>query len=198
MKAPIIGFKCATYPNGSVTQWFGENPGLYKELGLNAHNGIDVVAPWGTPIFCVDGGVVAEVKNDAGGYGMHVRIVNHDREWTYGHLSAINVSVGEGIEEGRCIGNMGNTGFVVSGQTPFWKYNPYAGTHLHLGLRLIDDSSPWKVNYNNGMIVVGIKDYDNGYKGAVSFKLEDDDTTENVTQYLTLISLYNKIIQIIK
>ena len=58
---------------------------------------------------------------------------------------------------------MGNTGFVVSNNTGsgFWKNNPYKGTHLHIGVRLLKPKrGGWKyegcptewesVNYGNG------------------------------------------------
>jgi hypothetical protein len=47
---------------------------------------------------------------------------------------------------------MGNTGFVVSNDrgNGYWEANPYAGTHVHFGLRL------WKkgevLNYDNGSL----------------------------------------------
>jgi murein DD-endopeptidase MepM/ murein hydrolase activator NlpD len=47
-------------------------------------------------------------------------------------LTRIDVFLGQQVEAGAQIGLMGNTGFIVSGLTPYWRYNPYAGTHLHL------------------------------------------------------------------
>jgi hypothetical protein len=49
---------------------------------------------------------------------------------------------------------MGNTGFVVSGNTPYWEVNPYAGTHVHFGLRLYKDGQ--------------VQNYDNGFKGSIN------------------------------
>lgn len=163
--------KWATYPLGDVTQWYAQNPKLYESMGLKGHNGIDIVRPWGEHLYAVEGGVVCDLKDDPSGYGMHVRILStvkargEYREWTYGHLSHINVKLGEKVAEGQYIGNMGNTGFVVSGSTPYWGSNPYAGTHLHLGCRdIIGSSTGWKYPYE-GSPKVRVVDYENGYKG---------------------------------
>lgn len=162
---PFKDFKNAPYPKGSITQYFGENPALYSRfMGLKAHNGHDYVAPWGTPLYAVDEGYVSDVKDSPEGYGKHVRTKSSKfkdgkiAEWTYGHLSKIGVSKGQYVKVGDYIGDMGNTGFVVSSQNAngFWKYNPYLGTHLHLGVR-----------YYNAK---GVLDYDNGYFGSVDFK----------------------------
>jgi len=171
MTNPIKDCKWVLYPTGDITQHFGQNPKLYESLGIKGHNGTDIVRPWGEHLFAVEDGIVCEVKEDPGGYGMHVRIL-HDtgknkeyREWTYGHLSYIHVKLGQKVSEGQYIGNMGNTGFVVSGNTPFWSSNPYAGTHLHIGYRLARLSSTgWKYSFE-GSPKIEIVDYNNGYKG---------------------------------
>lgn len=167
MKPPIDGFKCKSYPEGHVTQWFAENPHLYRRWGLAYHSGIDIVSPHGTPIFAVEGGVVVRTKRDPGGFGKHVVIMADNLLWTYAHLHKIHVVEGKVLEEGDQIGLMGNTGFVVSGQTPFWKGgNPYAGTHLHIGCRRFKlDDKGWR--YSEHMPFITILGYDNGVKGAI-------------------------------
>lgn len=199
---PIKNFKAELYPKGSVTQWFGENPALYKQrMGLDGHNGIDIVAPWGTPLFAVEGGIVAETKDTPEGYGKHLRILSEDSnsEWTYGHNSENLVKVGDIVRAGDHIANMGNTGFVVSGATPFWKYNPYAGTHLHLGRREIKFTSRgWRYHPNTPAIEVLY--YNNGFKGAIDFRemLPDspDDTIRGLQ--LTLISALNTLVELLQ
>lgn len=209
MKHPISGYKNSSYPIGSVTQWFGENRQLYFErMGMEGHNGIDIVAPWGTPIYAVEGGVVVDTKESPDGYGKHIRILTdadgngYCNEWTYGHASENLVKLGDRITEGQMIQKMGNTGFVVSGATPFWKHNPYAGTHLHLGFRFCR-LNPVGFQYNPTAPKMSVVDYHNGYFGSINFKEKLDIETQedaNVIKglQLTVISLINQILVILR
>lgn len=179
---PIKGFKNRLYPQGQVSQWFGSNPEMYlAAIKTNGHNGEDIVSPHGTPLYAVESGVVCEVRTDPSGYGMHVRFLTGNpkdkttinREWTYGHLSAIFVKIGDEIKVGQKIANMGNTGFVVSSINGggFWVdgSNKYAGTHLHLGCREFKyDSKGWQYNALTPKITV--LNYDNGFLGSIDFK----------------------------
>lgn len=193
MTPPIKGYINKKFPRGSVTQWFGENPSLYqRNVCINnapchpsmtcpsgqgcliGHNGIDVVAPWGTPLYAIEGGTVVEVNDSPTGYGKHIRWISEPdkngicREWTYGHNSENLVKVGQKIKEGHHVANMGNTGFVVSGSTPYWEHNPYAGTHVHIGMRqVVISPNGWQYAPNTPRIVV--MDYYNGYFGSVDF-----------------------------
>lgn len=172
MNEPIKGFRAAAYPQGDITQFFGENRDLYEACcKMIGHNGIDIVRAYGTPILCVETGKVVEVKSDPAGYGEHIRILSTDNEWVYGHLSQINVALGQIMASGDVIGLMGNTGFVVSGSTPYWKYNPYAGTHLHLGRRpchpfVQGTDTQWDLSYPTGDKAILTSDYNNGYFGS--------------------------------
>jgi murein DD-endopeptidase MepM/ murein hydrolase activator NlpD len=121
-------------------------------------------------MFAVEDAWVVEVKDSADGYGKHVRLISKDfkREWTYGHCADIWVKLNQEVRGGQFIARMGNTGFVVSGNTPYWGTNPYAGTHLHLGLRFIElDKRGW--TYPGCTVVPKFKtlNYDNGVKGSV-------------------------------
>lgn len=191
-KAPFKGFIKASAPFGSISQYFGDNPSLYDKVCpiadkplkcLIGHNGIDLVAPWGTPLLAVCDGIIAEVNNSATGYGKHIRLVTNELEITYGHLSEINVVVGQYVKAGDVICKMGNTGFVVSSHdgNGFWKAgsNKYAGTHLHLGVRKVKDNV--------------ILNYENGYFGSVDFidLLPDDGVvdTEEVAREGILVAI---------
>lgn len=173
MTPPIKNCTWATHPLGDISQWFGVNKNLYASLGLAGHNGIDIVRPWGERLYAVEDCIVANVKSDPGGYGKHVRLFSKDlkREWTYGHLAAFTIKVGDELKEGDIVGVMGNTGFVVSGQTPYWNTNPssgtsHPGTHLHFGLRLIqEDKRGW--SYPDSKIKIKTLNYSNGFKGAI-------------------------------
>lgn len=170
MKPPIKNCVWAKYPYGDVSQWFGENKKLYSKLDLDGHNGIDIVRPHGEHMYAVEDGIIVDVKDTPDGYGKHFRLFNKlmNREWSYGHCSYIGVKVGQTVRAGQFVATMGNTGFVVSGNTPFWGQNPYAGTHLHLGLRRIKpDSKGW--SYPESDIKIKTQNYDNGFKGSVDF-----------------------------
>jgi murein DD-endopeptidase MepM/ murein hydrolase activator NlpD len=173
MHAPIKNCIWAKHPLGDITQHFGENPALYRsysDLGLKAHNGIDLVRPHGTHMYAIEDGIVVDVKDDAGGYGKHVRLFNKQvsREWTYGHCHFIGVRVGQQVRAGQFVATMGNTGFVVSGDTPFWTGggNSYGGTHLHLGVREVQES-PTGWAYPQSTIKIRVRNYQNGYRGSI-------------------------------
>lgn len=172
MHSPVKNFNFLKYPHGDCTQWFSESPELYKQFsGLEGHNGIDIVRPWGEHLFAVEDGTICDAGEDTG-HGLHVRILSapdskgvmHD--WVYGHMSYVHVKSGDKVKAGQYLGNIGNTGFVVSSQNAggFWKANPYAGTHLHLGVRdVVHDKEGFKyTGYNRGIRVLN---YSNGYKG---------------------------------
>jgi len=203
MRAPIENFVSKDYPSGSITQWFGENHHLYNDprhkVRMDGHNGIDIVAPWRTPLLAVETGIIVDVKRAEDGYGRHIRLLGDEKhgiyqyQWVYGHCEDIFVEVGDRVEAGQIIGRMGNTGFVISGNTPFWNYNPYAGTHLHLGRRRVQVVSTGS-KYPGSDIGMKYKDYDNGYYGYEDFRLDlekaSSDTSYRAKQ-LTIISLLN-------
>lgn len=205
MKLPFAGCKLREYPTGVITQLFGGNYELYRKFGMNGHNGVDLVAPHGTPLLAVEDARVVVVKDDPSGFGKHVRLRSTKkyagayREWTYGHCHTISVKEGSLVDEGEQIATMGNTGFVVSGNTPFWKYNPYAGTHLHLGLRFLKPSKTgWSHRGDN--IKYDVKNYDNGFKGAVdplpelvASRTDEDKLMAMKAQLLTIQSILNSL-----
>jgi murein DD-endopeptidase MepM/ murein hydrolase activator NlpD len=204
MIAPIKKFNSSAAPKGSITQYFGENPALYKRFDLAGHNGIDCVAPHGTPMYAVQSGTVMEMKDTPDAFGKHLRFITASKngvcnQWTYAHCDKIFVKQGDKIKEGDLIAHMGNTGFVVSGATPYWEVNPFAGTHLHLGLRKVKRSSKgW--SYPGSNIKIEVLNYDNGYKGAIDPLPELGEVVESpdVQAQLTMISLLNQIISLYK
>jgi murein DD-endopeptidase MepM/ murein hydrolase activator NlpD len=77
------------------------------------HEGLDFAAPIGTPIFAGAAGVVDFVRLvDPGfGYGKAVRIKHSGRYTTWhGHLSRVDVSVGQTVAAGQQIALSGNSG----------------------------------------------------------------------------------------
>lgn len=87
------------------------------------HEGIDLAAPTGTPIFSTADGEVIFAGWQRG-YGNLIKI-RHElgTETRYGHLSRIRVKVGQKVSRGALIGDMGNTGRST-------------GSHLHYEVRV--------------------------------------------------------------
>ena len=117
-------------------------------------------------------------------------------------MSSISVELGNVVSQGTEIGKCGNTGFVISGATPYWKYNPYAGTHLHFGIREFQSrqgTQPYNIQYANG-IQGTVLNYDNGFLGSIDPApfIEWDNTQEIKNLQLTVISLANQVIALLK
>lgn len=75
------------------------------------HNGLDIAANGGPPIYAADSGRVVTVLYQTHGYGYHV-IVDHGNGYKtlYAHMSRIAVSVGQNVSRGDKLGSMGSTG----------------------------------------------------------------------------------------
>ena len=87
------------------------------------HNGIDLAAPTGTPVYATADGVVTRA-NWFSTYGLYVSIDHGaDLETRYAHLSKLSVADGERIEKGDIIGYVGSTGRST-------------GPHLHYEVRI--------------------------------------------------------------
>jgi len=110
-----------------VTQYFGntsfstQNPAIYSGQG---HNGIDLDASIGTPIYAARGGKIAGIGNTDiicpnSSYGNWI-LIEHDNGLStlYAHLSLVAVSQGKIVSGEDIIGYTGNTGYST-------------GPHLH-------------------------------------------------------------------
>lgn len=125
--------------NGRLTQKWGST----SETGFindyyKFHNGIDIAAPIGTPIYTAKEGVVAAIgDNDKYAYGKWVAI-DHENGLTtlYGHLSLQSVSKGTKVKKGQKIGYMGSTGFSTGSHLHFTVYatNTFQTTQRWYGL----------------------------------------------------------------
>ena len=171
---PVKNAILAKWPKGQITQGFGENPGRYNQFNLKGHNGVDIIKSDGWPIIGTAGRVV-EVRYDPTGLGSHIRILTDPDlkgdylELSYGHMRGILVSPLQRVKDGEQVGTMGNTGTVASGDKLYvWGNAPAGkGVHLHLTVRECNLSSTgWTTSYSTGLQAY-IKNYDNGYKGAV-------------------------------
>ena len=92
--------------------------------GIRFHRGVDIAAPYGTPVKSAAPGRVVEVYNStANDLGRHIIIRHNDEyETCYGHLSRISVSVGQTVDKGEIIGREGSSGSST-------------GPHLHFEVR---------------------------------------------------------------
>jgi Peptidase family M23 len=74
------------------------------------HNGLDLTADMGTPVYATGDGVIVEARYN-GGYG-NVIFLSHGYgfESRYAHLSKFNVTEGQKVKRGELIGFVGTTG----------------------------------------------------------------------------------------
>ncbi len=105
-----------------LTQAFGENPAIYRRFNLPGHNGLDWGMPVGEEILAVDEGFVILVKEEAGGFGRHIKIQHQWGQSLYAHLSQFKAVLNQPVKQGDVIGLSGNSGFST-------------GPHLHFGMR---------------------------------------------------------------
>lgn len=99
----------------------------YESRGFSwFHSGADLVAETGTPVYPIMEGVVEATPYDPLGFGKHV-IVDHEQglRSIYGHLSVIEVQIGQKVTLGTELGKSGSTGFST-------------GPHLHLEIQLAE------------------------------------------------------------
>jgi murein DD-endopeptidase MepM/ murein hydrolase activator NlpD len=107
-------------PFGPTTYWFEPPYGSYPHF----HTGIDMVEPFGSPVYAADDGVVALVGSSSSGYGNYVVIAHAGGfDTLYGHLSAALVKPGQTVTQGTPVGLEGSTGNST-------------GPHLHFELRI--------------------------------------------------------------
>lgn len=106
---------------------------------VGGHAAFDIANRSMPPIWAAGGGTVVKssVGTWGGGYGNHV-IVDHGNgiKTLYAHMNSVSVNVGDWVNQGDVIGQMGNTGRVYGA----------TGIHLH-----------WEV------IVNGVKQYPGNY-----------------------------------
>lgn len=93
----------------------------YTKFGLQGHDGVDFNLPMGTPVLASDNGEV--ILAGAGAYGETVVLQHAWGRTYYGHLSEIEVEVGQSVTKGAQLGLSGKTGLAT-------------GPHLHFGIKL--------------------------------------------------------------
>ena len=122
--------------SGEISSFFGSQR-ILNGVPKNPHGGIDISAKEGTPVAATADGVVSHVNEDSF-YNGKLVIINHGYgiSSTYAHLSKINVSEGQKVEQGDIIGLVGSTGRST-------------GPHLHFGVS-------WRNVYVDPQVVLAI------------------------------------------
>lgn len=118
--------------NGTLTQGYG-NTG-FTSLGYNFHNGIDIAAVAGTPIYAAADGTVAHCDSSQAAYGNWCTIKhtvetasgNRNIITLYAHMRSYKIIPGQAVKQGDLIGYEGNTG-----NTTRLLYGPHRGFHIH-------------------------------------------------------------------
>ena len=99
--------------------------GAIKTQGLHGHNGVDLAAPIGTPIYASASGevIISKAGGWNGGYGNYVVIKhNNGTQTLYAHNNSNAVVAGQWVNQGDIIAYMGSTGKST-------------GSHLHFEVR---------------------------------------------------------------
>ena len=113
---------------GRITSSFGMR--VHPITGVTRmHTGVDIGAPYGSPVVAVANGYVV-FQGSLGGYGNAIMIEHGDCRTLYGHLSKIYVKAGEKVYAGQRIGAVGSTGLST-------------GPHLHFEVRTGKDRTQY-------------------------------------------------------
>lgn len=124
--APLAGANLPSiWPvHGQVMSGFGERLDPLDGEGA-FHAGMDIAAPTGTDVIASADGIVLSAGPDAG-YGNSV-LIDHGYgiQTRYGHLSHVEVVVGQEVKRGQIIGEVGMTGRAT-------------GPHLHYEVHVQD------------------------------------------------------------
>jgi murein DD-endopeptidase MepM/ murein hydrolase activator NlpD len=108
---------------GKLESGVGGRRNPFSGRGWEYHEGQDIDAAYGTPVLAAASGkvIIAQYQR---GYG-NVVYVDHGNGLStrYGHLSEINVNVGQSVERGAMVGKVGSTGRST-------------GPHLHYEVRI--------------------------------------------------------------
>ena len=112
---------------GSINNEYGFRRNPFGGRSYEFHGGMDIDGERGDIVVAPANGIVTKAGWQ-GGYGNLIEI-NHGNGLTtrYGHLSRIQINVGESVQRGQLIGLIGSTGRST-------------GPHLHYELRLDDKS----------------------------------------------------------
>ena len=104
---------------GYISAYMGDRRG---------HKGIDIAAPYGTPIYATEAGTITQAESGwNGGYGTCVKIEHDNGEVAmYAHMSSLaEISYGDYVVKGQLIGYVGSTGDSTGNHLHFEIRSPY-------------------------------------------------------------------------
>lgn len=117
VEAGLMYWPVGGYDGGAISET------MYGYGGYYGHSGVDIAAPYGTPIIAAESGTVV-LSQWYYGYGYCIMIQHASGLKTvYGHCSALHVKVGEYVTQGQVIADVGATGQAT-------------GNHLHFEVRI--------------------------------------------------------------
>jgi murein DD-endopeptidase MepM/ murein hydrolase activator NlpD len=122
------GYTPTIWPvDGTLEGGFGGRRNPFGGPGYEFHSGQDIEAPMGTPVVAGASGQVS-FAGWQNGYGQLV-VVDHGGGLStrYGHLSHIDVEIGQQVSRGELVGKLGSTGRST-------------GPHLHYEVRINDEA----------------------------------------------------------
>lgn len=134
---PSLAPKQSVFPLKKGT-WYEQVYNTYgdgRAWGANAqgrnHEGIDIMAFHGVPVFSSTDGTINRLGwNTMGGWRVNITHSSGKYRMYYAHLSAFapNIKVGSSVKAGQLIGFVGDTGYGPSGTAGMF------APHLHFGL----------------------------------------------------------------
>lgn len=117
---------------GSISSRYGYRVHPVTGERNSFHNGVDIAAPIGTPVFSPVDGVITDVSESETG-GKRIAVTRMGMEYIFLHLSQQNVNKGSAVQKNTVIGKVGATGRVT-------------GPHLHFSVKAFGqyvDPSPY-------------------------------------------------------
>ena len=119
-KGPSLGYPLKSVNRNQIQSFYGAG----RDDNMRKHEGIDIFAPFRTPVIAVASGTVIGVNmNNLGGKVVWFRPEGKDFTLYYAHLDEQTVTEGQEVKTGDTLGRMGNTG---NAQT--------TAPHLHFGI----------------------------------------------------------------
>lgn len=108
-------------PNGFIDSWG------FPRSGGRTHEGVDIFAARGTPVYAVEAGVAEASTNTLGGQVVYLHADDGDTYY-YAHLDFASVNDGVRIPAGTALGGVGTSG-NAAGTPPHlhWEYHPGDG-----------------------------------------------------------------------